>query len=88
MINFLLISGVFLGWSLGANHAANVFGTAVASKMVCFKMAASICSLFFILGAVFGGAGTSTTLESLGAVNAMAGAENRYFVRFIVDIFI
>jgi PiT family inorganic phosphate transporter len=74
MIYFYLISGVFLGWSLGANHAANVFGTAVASKMVRFKTAAGICSLFVILGAVFGGAGTAATLESLGAVNAMAGA--------------
>jgi PiT family inorganic phosphate transporter len=52
MIYIYLSSGLFLGWSLGANHAANVFGTAVASKMVRFKTAASICSLFVILGAV------------------------------------
>jgi PiT family inorganic phosphate transporter len=74
MIYIYLSSGLFLGWSLGANHAANVFGTAVASKMVRFKTAASICSLFVILGAVFSGSGTTATLESLGAVNAMAGA--------------
>ena len=74
MIYIYLTGGLFLGWSLGANHAANVFGTAVASKMVRFKTAASICSLFVILGAVFGGSGTSATLEKLGAVNAMAGA--------------
>ena len=74
MIYFFLISGVFLGWSLGANHAANVFGTAVASKMVRFKTAATLCSVFVILGAVFGGAGTTATLGKLGAVNAMAGA--------------
>ena len=74
MIYFFLISGVFLGWSLGANHAANVFGTAVASKMVRFKTAATLCSIFVILGAVGGGAGTTATLGKLGAVNAMAGA--------------
>ncbi|MEN6310644.1 MAG: inorganic phosphate transporter [Acidobacteriota bacterium] len=74
MIYFYLLSGVFLGWSLGANHTANVFGTAVASRMVRFRTAALVCSLFVILGAVFGGAGTAGTLESLGAVNAMAGA--------------
>ena len=28
MIWFFLLSGLFLGWSLGANDAANVFGTA------------------------------------------------------------
>jgi PiT family inorganic phosphate transporter len=74
MIYLYLVSGVFLGWSLGANHAANVFGTAVAAKMVRFKTAAAICSLFVILGAVLGGAGTTATLGKLGSVNAPAGA--------------
>lgn len=74
MIYFFLTSGLFLGWSLGANHTANVFGTAVASKMVRFGTAASFCSVFVILGAVLDGAGTTGTLKSLGAVNAMAGA--------------
>lgn len=39
--NFLS-SGIFLGWSLGANDAANVFGAAVGSRMVRFKTAALI----------------------------------------------
>ncbi|MCP5049052.1 MAG: inorganic phosphate transporter, partial [bacterium] len=43
-IIFFLSSGLFLGWSLGANDAANVFGTAVGTKMVKFKTAALICS--------------------------------------------
>lgn len=71
---FFLSSGLFLGWSLGANDAANIFGTAVGSKMVRFKFIATIASIFVILGAVFGGSGTSATLENLGAVNALAGA--------------
>ncbi len=74
MIYFFLTSGLFLGWSLGANHTANVFGTAVASRMVRFRTAALICSIFVVLGCVFGGAGASATLERLGTVNAMAGA--------------
>ncbi len=73
-IFFFLSSGLFLGWSLGANDAANVFGTAVGTKMVKFRTAAFICSVFVILGAVTSGAGASHTLEKLGAVNAMAGA--------------
>lgn len=71
---FFLSSGLFLGWSLGANDAANIFGTAVGSKMVRFKFIATVASIFVVLGAVFGGSGTSATLESLGAVNALAGA--------------
>ena len=54
---FFLTSGLFLGWSLGANDAANVFGTAVATRMIRFGTAAALCSVFVILGAVFSGAG-------------------------------
>ena len=67
-------SGLFLGWSLGANDASNVFGTAVASRMIRFRTAAIYCSIFVILGAVISGAGASHTLGKLGAVNAVAGA--------------
>jgi PiT family inorganic phosphate transporter len=69
-----LSSGLFLGWSLGANDAANVFGTAVGSRMVRFRTAALICSLFVCIGAVMGGAGAAHTLGRLGAVNALGGA--------------
>ena len=37
-----LSGGLFLGWSLGANDAANVFGTAVGTRMVRFKTAAIV----------------------------------------------
>ena len=71
---FFLSSGLFLGWSLGANDAANVFGTAVGSRMLRFGTAALVCSVFVIIGAVHGGGGTTHTLGKLGAVNAIAGA--------------
>jgi inorganic phosphate transporter, PiT family len=74
MFAFFLSSGLFLGWSLGANDASNVFGTAVGSRMIRFRTAAICCAIFIILGAVFSGAGASDTLGKLGAVNAMAGA--------------
>jgi PiT family inorganic phosphate transporter len=74
MALLFLSSGLFLGWSLGANDAANVFGTAVGTKMVRFKTAALITSIFLILGAVIGGTGTTNTLTTLGAVDAMAGS--------------
>ena len=71
---FFLSSGLFLGWSLGANDAANVFGTAVATRMVRFATAAAICSIFVILGAVIGGGGAVHTLGKLGSVNALGGS--------------
>ncbi len=69
-----LSSGLFLAWSLGANHAANVFGPAVSTKMVKFRTAAIVTSVFVILGAVYEGAGASQTLGKLGSVNALGGA--------------
>ena len=74
MFAFFLSSGLFLGWSLGANDASNVFGTAVGARMIRFKTAAVCCSIFIILGSVISGAGASHTLGKLGAVNAVAGA--------------
>ncbi len=74
MFAFFLTSGLFLGWSLGANDAANVFGTAVGSRMISFRKAAIFCGLFVILGAVVSGAGAAETIGALGAVNAIAGA--------------
>lgn len=74
VISIFLSAGLFMGWSLGANDAANIFGTAVGTKMVSFRTAAIICSIFVIIGAVVGGSGTSGTLGKLGAINAIAGA--------------
>ncbi len=69
-----LSSGLFLGWSLGANDAANIFGTAVGTRMVKFKTAAVVCSIFVALGAVISGVGAAYTLGSLGSVNAIGGS--------------
>lgn len=74
MIWFFLLSGLFLGWSLGANDAANIFGTAVGTRMVRFRTAAVISAVFVVLGAVISGAGASHTLGKLGAVNAIGGS--------------
>lgn len=81
MLNFLLFlsSGLFLGWSLGANDGATIFGTAVGSRMLKFKNAAIIASLFIIIGAVISGNGTTSTLNHLGNINTAAGA-------FIVEL--
>jgi PiT family inorganic phosphate transporter len=65
-----VLSGVFLGWSLGANDASNVFGTAVASRMVRFWTAAILCSVFVILGAMLEGEKGIATYQKLSPVGA------------------
>ena len=60
-----LSGSVILGWALGANDAANVFGTAVASRMVRYRTAVGLSAVFVIIGAVVGGSGGFQTLSGL-----------------------
>ena len=69
-----LSSGLYMGWSLGANTAASIFATAVGTRMVRFRTAAVISIIFITLGSVISGAGAADTLGELGAVNALPGA--------------
>jgi PiT family inorganic phosphate transporter len=60
-----LLGGVFLGWSLGANDASNVFGSAVATRMLKFWTAAILASVFVLLGALLQGQAGIETLKGL-----------------------
>ena len=71
---FFISSGLFLGWSLGASDASNIFGTAIATRMIRFNTAAFIASVFLIIGAVHAGAGGAETLGQLGSINTLPGA--------------
>jgi PiT family inorganic phosphate transporter len=66
---FPLAGGIFMGWALGANDASNVFGTAVASRIITFRKAAILCSLFVCLGAIFQGTNTIHTVRTLSEQN-------------------
>ncbi len=60
-----LSSSVVLGWSLGSNDAANVFGTAVASRMIRYRTAIILAALFIMIGAMVQGFGGIRTLGGL-----------------------
>ena len=68
-----LLGGVFLGWSLGANDAANCFGSAVASRMVRFWTAAGLCAVCVVLGALIEGRAGIETLKGLTSDRFGAG---------------
>ena len=63
--------GVFLGWSLGANDAANVFGTAVSANVISFRKATILCCLAVILGALLEGQAGITTYRELTTRDAL-----------------
>jgi PiT family inorganic phosphate transporter len=69
-----LASAVYLGWSLGSNDAANIFGTAVSSKMLKFLTAAVFASAFVIIGAVVEGRAGIETLSTLAVSNLESAA--------------
>lgn len=50
-----ILSGAFLGWSLGANDSANVFGTGVATGTIRYRTAVRLTAVFVIVGAVLEG---------------------------------
>jgi len=60
-----LLGGVYLGWALGANDASNVFGTAVATRIIPFWRAALLCAAAVIAGAVLQGHQGIHTLSGL-----------------------
>lgn len=69
-----LLAGLFLGWSLGANDAANCFGTAVSSRMVSWRHAAILAAVFVVVGATLQGQAGLETLQALtSAEGAAAG---------------
>ncbi|MBN2053663.1 anion permease [bacterium] len=63
-----IIGGIYMGWSLGTNDAANVFGTGVATKVVSFRLAALLMAMFIILGAWFEGPKCMELMKDLGCL--------------------
>jgi PiT family inorganic phosphate transporter len=49
------LPGFYLGWSLGANDAANVFGPQAHSGIISYRGAVILTSIFVVLGALFEG---------------------------------
>ena len=66
-----LISGIFLGWSLGANDSANIFGTGVTTGAVKYRTAILLTSIFVLLGAILEGPKCMKILSDLSRLIPM-----------------
>ncbi len=66
---FALFGGLFLGWALGANDSANIFGTAVSSRIISYRKAIWLCAIAVVIGAVMQGAAGIETLSKLTTQN-------------------
>ncbi|MBQ7095916.1 MAG: anion permease [Clostridia bacterium] len=74
MIYLLLLGGVFMGWSLGTNDAANAFGTAVATRVVKYRHAVAIIAVLVTLGAFIGGQNNIDKIAELSESNRVTAS--------------
>ena len=65
MMAFFLFGGLLLAWAFGRNNFSNVFGSAVGTGILSFRLAAFLTGTFLLIGALLNGSGTSNTLSSL-----------------------
>jgi PiT family inorganic phosphate transporter len=63
-----VLSGIFLGWSLGANDSANIFGTGVATGTVSYRTAILLTAFFVIVGAILEGPKCMSTVGELSSI--------------------
>jgi len=69
-----LLPALFFGWSLGANDAANIFGTAVSSKIVKYSTAIWLSAVFIVLGAYLQGGRGMETIRQVSAGSMLEGS--------------
>ena len=73
-IYLLLAAGLFMGWSLGTNDAANAFGTAVATRVVKYRTAITIIAIMVLLGAILLGHNNIDKLASIATNNKVTAS--------------
>ncbi|MDP2941759.1 MAG: inorganic phosphate transporter [Candidatus Omnitrophota bacterium] len=62
IIGFTILAGIAVGWSIGANDAANSLGTAVGSRVLNLRQAIILIAVFGFLGASLQGAYVTKTI--------------------------
>ena len=72
----MLGAGIFMGWSLGTNDAANAFGTAVATGVVKYRTAVTIIAIMVVLGAFLQGSLNLESVNKLAVTNAVIPSED------------
>ena len=74
MLSLGLAGSIFMGWAVGANDSANAFGTAVASRIISFRLATFLCGTAIIAGAFLQGEKGMTTYSGLATQDLSTAA--------------
>ncbi len=62
LVPLVILMGLAVGWSIGANDAANSLGTAVGARVVTLRQAIVLIVIFGFLGAFLQGAHVTKTI--------------------------
>jgi len=65
---FKFLPGLYLGWGLGSNDAANVFGPQVNAGTIRYRNAVILAAIFIIIGAVLEGRGGFSTIGGISTL--------------------
>jgi PiT family inorganic phosphate transporter len=60
-----LLPGLYLGWGIGANDAANTFGPQIGANIISYRRAMALAAVFALVGAVVEGQKVFPTLGGL-----------------------
>jgi len=82
-----LTGGIFIGWALGSNDSANLFGTGVAAEVVKYRTAVILISIFVILGALVEGYKSMDTVGNMSQLTHMGAFIAAFSAGLCVGIF-
>ncbi len=74
-IYLLLGAGLFMGWSLGSVDSASAFGTAVATRVIKYRVAIIVIAIMVLIGAFVAGEGNIGKLHDLATSNEVIASE-------------
>jgi PiT family inorganic phosphate transporter len=67
-----LAGGVLVGWGLGSNDSANIFGTGVAANAIRYRTAIVLIAVFVVIGALVEGHKTMDTVGEMSRLSHTA----------------
>ncbi len=73
-----VLSGGLLGWSLGSNDAANVFGTAVTTRVIKYKTAVILTAIFVVIGSLVNGGGGIENLSEYAFLSEVTTPQSAF----------
>ncbi len=69
MIFIIILASALVGWSLGRNNVATLFGSSVMSGIINYRVATVIAGVFVFIGAIIHGSAGLSTVNSITKVS-------------------